>query len=113
MKLWVPSWFSCGRRADVALLGEGRKAEVRKALEKADDPLKRKKSPAVRLDVQLIGARLDSAAGQTARALQSLEAVAAEASRYGYLGLHLEVASRLGDVEMAAGRADAEATAPP
>lgn len=89
------------------LLAEGKRDEARAELERVAPMAARSQSRAWRLEFAIAAAQVRAAAGSRKDAgpsMKALEETAAEAHRYGFVGLQLEAQLAMGEVQMGAGR---------
>lgn len=93
-----------------ALLAQGKAAEAGQEIERAAGLVKASQQAAARYEFGTVAARVRAASGKPAdvsAAIRSLEAVAADAGRHGFLGHQLKARLALGETELRAGRGEA------
>ena len=90
-----------------ALLEQGKTAEARQEINVASGLMKESQQAATRLELSTVAARVRAATGSAAdlgAAIRSLESIAADAGRRGFVGCQLQARLALGQAELRAGK---------
>ena len=90
-----------------SLLAQGKYADARASNVRAEELSAKSNNGALRLSIAITTASIQAFGGDTARATNSLNAIAAEARKFGLIALELEARLALGQIEVAAGNLDA------